>query len=260
MRLQDIALGRKDVLRLDPRILKVREGWNVRQETPELMEHIHFLEESISEHGVKEPLTVVVEGEDVYVENGHCRLRAVMNLISRGLEIESIPAWPEDKLANAGDQILMQITRNGGLPLTPSEKGEVFRRLVNYGWSEGSIAEKAGTTPATVARLLALSSAPESLKKMVREKKVSPTTVAKQIQREGPDKAAQTIQEASEGVKKVKPSSLSSKPPTPLQHDSRYGIMKDFLIKAADAALSSRVELDEVMDEIIEWLEAEGMR
>jgi hypothetical protein len=33
-----------------------------------------------------------------------------------------------------------------------------------------------------------------------------------------------------------------------------------FELLTADAALSSRVELDEVMDEIIEWLEAEGMR
>ena len=56
--IQGLALGRKDILRLDPHDLHVRPGWNCRDVNfnPNDPEDL-ALAESIASVGVKQPLT-----------------------------------------------------------------------------------------------------------------------------------------------------------------------------------------------------------
>jgi ParB-like chromosome segregation protein Spo0J len=246
---------------LDPRVLKTRPLWNVRIPTPALEEANVELKASIKANGVLEPLTVVVEGEDVIITNGHRRHAMVMELIAEGVEIVGVPARTEDKRANEEDQVLSMITRNSGLPLTPLEKGDVFRRLECYGWSEDRIAERAGTTVATVKRLLALSSAPRDLRGMVETGRVSATMAAKTIKEEGPDKAAKKLRKAAEETEgRVMPKNVKPLKKAPVVETEEEMRPIDLLNEVVDAAYHSQADLDAKVDEVKAWLEENGHR
>ena len=79
MAIKDVASGRSDLYRLDPKIIQIKEGWNSREATdPQNSNHIAELAASIREVGVKKPLVCYMENDIVYVTDGHCRLQAVM--------------------------------------------------------------------------------------------------------------------------------------------------------------------------------------
>lgn len=117
MALKDFAEGRTDVYKIDPRKLKIKEGWNSRDfNDPANIEHVKTLAASIKEVGVKEPLKVNMEDNVPYVTNGECRYRAVMMLIEQGVEIKSVPVMGEDRFANEADRLFTQFISNSGKP------------------------------------------------------------------------------------------------------------------------------------------------
>ena len=98
MAIKDVASGRSDLYRLDPKIIQIKEGWNSREATdPANSSHIAELANSIREVGVKKPLVCYMENDIVYVTDGHCRLQAVMHLIEEGVEIKTVPVMVEDR-------------------------------------------------------------------------------------------------------------------------------------------------------------------
>ncbi len=98
MAIKDVAQGRSDLYKLDPKLIQIKEGWNSREATdPQNASHIAELAASIKEVGVKKPLVCYMENDIVYVTDGHCRLQAVMHLIEQGVEIKTVPVIVEDK-------------------------------------------------------------------------------------------------------------------------------------------------------------------
>lgn len=214
-RLKDLASGTSDLFKIDPKIIKVEPGFNVRVENDALAEHIAGLKASIKDLGVQTPLTVRLHNDEVWLVDGHCRLRAVMDLIGEGEEIETVPCIPEGKYASEADRIVALFTRNSGKPLDPVEKAEVFKRLVGFGWSEEKIAQKAGLTTKQVGNILTLGSAPQEVKEMVSAGVVSATTAVRTIQAEGGTQAAETLKEAAQtaqasGKTKVTPKTVKA--------------------------------------------------
>lgn len=178
MAIKDVAKGRSDLYRLDPKIIQIKEGWNSREATdPANASHIAELAASIKEVGVKKPLVCYMENETVYVTDGHCRLQAVMHLIEEGVEIPSVPVMVEDRFANEADRIFSQIVHNAGKPLTSLEQAKVFKRLVDLGWAQKDIALKAGISGGRVSQLLELNILPVILQKYIIEGKASATMV-----------------------------------------------------------------------------------
>lgn len=193
MSIKKIAEGRSDLYRIAPHNLKIKEGWNVRDdETLDLQE----LKDSIKELGVKQPLTVQTEGENIFVTDGHRRFAAVMELIAEGVEIKTIPVQVEDRYSNAADHIASMIVRNSGKPLTPVEQARVFKRLRDYGLSETEIAHKVGKSRQWIISMLELNAAPEELKSLVKTGKVTATLAQQVIAKEGGEKAAETLTKA----------------------------------------------------------------
>lgn len=193
MSIKKIAEGRSDLYRIAPHNLKIKEGWNVRDdETLDLQE----LKDSIKELGVKQPLTVQTEGENIFVTDGHRRFAAVMELIAEGVEIKTIPVQVEDRYSNASDHIASMIVRNSGKPLTPVEQARVFKRLRDYGLSETEIAHKVGKSRQWIISMLELNAAPEELKSLVKTGKVTATLAQQVIAKEGGEKAAETLTKA----------------------------------------------------------------
>lgn len=213
------SVGRKDLFLLDPEKIHEKEGWNVREETDELSEHIEQLALSIAEVGVQQPITVYMENNTIYLSDGHCRLAGVKLAISRGAEIKSIPCRVEERYSNDADRVLAMIVRNSGKPLTPLEKASVVKRLVAFGWSESEIAKKTGISKQYVGRLLQMEAMPEALKGMVKDGTVSASVAVETFRDQGAEKAVESITEAAgkqQGEKKKKrvtKKSLSDKKP-----------------------------------------------
>lgn len=201
--IKDIALGRSDLFRLDPRDIHVKEDWNSREDTPDLFDHIDRLARSIAHEGVKEPLTVWWEDGKAFVSDGHCRLRGTLRAIEEyGADIQSIPVKTEDRYSSEADRLFSQIIRNSGMPLTPYEQAKVFKRLLAYGWAEKDIADKAGLSTNRVGQVLSLMSAPQPVQEMVKSGEVSASLAIKQVQSAAePQEAVNNLQAAVETAK-----------------------------------------------------------
>jgi len=209
MRVQD-CLKRKDMFQADPRVLKMKDGWNARHDTVELRNANAQLKESIRANGVLEPLTVIQDADEFYVTNGHRRLTAVQELIAGGVEIATVPVRLEERGTNEADHVLSMITRNSGKPLTPLETAEVVKRLLGFGWDLSKVAFKTGFTPSHLDWLLKLLEAPEPVKAMVSQGDVSATLAAKVVKEAGAAAAPGILQTASDlakadGKTKAKP-------------------------------------------------------
>lgn len=193
MSIKKIAEGRSDLYRIAPQNLKVKEGWNVRDvESLDLED----LKVSIKELGVKQPLTVQTEGENIFVTDGHRRYFAVMELIAEGVEIKTVPVQVEDRYSNAADHIASMIVRNSGKPLTALEQARVFKRLLDYGLTETEVAAKVGKSRQWVISMLELNAAPEDLKSLVKTGKVTATLAQQTLAKEGGEKATETLTKA----------------------------------------------------------------
>lgn len=174
MALKDFAKGRTDVYKIDPKKLKIKEGWNSRDfNDPANIEHVKTLAASIREVGVKEPLKVNMEDNVPYVTNGECRYRAVMMLIEQGVEIKSVPVIGEDRFSNEADRLFTQFLSNSGKPFGPIENARLFKRLIDMGWAQKDIAGKSGMSAGRVSQLLELNTLPISIQQLIVEGKVS---------------------------------------------------------------------------------------
>ena len=201
MAIKDIANGRSDLYRVDPKLIQIKEGWNSREANdPANSTHVDELAASIREVGVKKPLVCYMENEVVYVTDGHCRLQAVMHLIEEGVEIKTVPVMVEDRHANEADRIFSQIVHNAGKPLTSLEQAKVFKRLVDLGWAQKDIASKAGITGGRVSQLLELLILPAILQKYIIEGKASANMVL-QLYKKHKQNIDETIMELNGAVK-----------------------------------------------------------
>jgi ParB/RepB/Spo0J family partition protein len=194
------GVKRTDAYQIDPRILKVKEGFNPRDLTSqENKEHIEELAISIAAVGVKQPLIISNEEDGIYVVNGHCRLGATMLAIGRGANIITIPCIPEERYASEVDKHYASQITNMGKPLSQLEQGQLYKTLINMGETESAIAKRTGKSAMHINNCLALYAAPEKVKDMVRNGEVS-ASLATEVVRNDPT-PAKTLAEGLETAK-----------------------------------------------------------
>lgn len=209
--LASVAVGRSDLFRIDPRNLKVKDGWNCRDDYGNIDE----LAASIGEVGVKEPLTVVWQNDEAWVTDGHRRLKATLQAIANGADIKSVPCKSEERHANDADRLFSQILRNSGKPFTALENAKVYQRLVGFGWTQSDIAKKAGISAARVSQVLELLTLPEPVKALVSTGQVSASLALITVKEHNGEKALAILNDAvvvaqQSGRVKAKPSDTSS--------------------------------------------------
>ena len=201
-RLKDLAERVTDLLQVDPRKVKVQEGYNVRTFDAENDDEDRFLKESIRSSGVRTPLTVRAEGESLIVVAGHRRLAACLSLIGEGVEILTVPCMPEIRGTSVADRDLDLLVSNGSKQLTPMQKAIPMKRLIGHGWTEQQISERSGLKLKEVNDLLDLLGADEQITTMVDQGTLTPSVAAKTIKTQGA-KAVEVIKEAEVEVKKA---------------------------------------------------------
>lgn len=181
--LRILSAARTDLFNLNPYLIGIKPDWNCRElADPANLDHIDSLARSISKIGVQEALTVVLEGDKVFVTDGHCRLLATFRAIEvYGAEIRSIPLRAETRGSSPADHVLRQLL--SGKQKSVLEQGKAFVKLINFGWTPTEIAAKAGNVGAVrVSQILDLMAhANAAIKAMVANGSISASTAAQAL-------------------------------------------------------------------------------
>jgi len=198
--IKEIASGRLDIFKVDPRVLQEEPGFNLRQEGPDLDEYIKELAEYIKNKGCPGVLTIHMKDGQPFVIDGHCRRRASLIAIEQGAELQSVPCKMVDRYDNDADKIAYLISTNSGRPLSPLEKASVCKRLHDLGLENKDISIKTGLSISRVGQLLDLLAAPEKVLVMVRKGEVSASMAQAEIKID-PENAANNLSIAIEKAK-----------------------------------------------------------
>jgi ParB/RepB/Spo0J family partition protein len=206
--------GKSEVFKVDPALLVIEKNWNTRDDSPELLEHIDTLAQSIAEIGVRKPIEVKLVNGELIVRDGHCRTRATMRAIEHyKADIKTVPVISVDRYANDADLILNQVISNSGKPLTVLEEARVYKKLLDMGWQQVDIGKKVGKSNGRISQILDLLTMPVAVQAQVATGAVSASLAQSVVKAsETPAQASQALQEAvavasAEG-RKVKPSDV----------------------------------------------------
>ena len=193
---------------VDPRTIKIQEGFNVRKDMGDLDE----LKNSILEVGLQQPLIVKKErgSEESYLlVDGERRLRAIQKAIKEGNDIPYI----EVLMFNGNDEDMvftMITTGTGQKQFTNLEQAEAFKRLVKFGYSVKEIAKKVGKSVPHIYNLLKVADAPKVVKNYIEDGTLT-TGVYTQIAREAKTREEQ-IDMVEKAIEDAKGESTSDKP------------------------------------------------
>jgi ParB/RepB/Spo0J family partition protein len=222
-RLRDLKTGSRDMFSVPPSMICVEEDHNPRNyNLTENRAHLDELKRSIAQIGVQIPLLVRFdvpnpgEKKTAILVDGECRLRAVLELISEGLEIRSVPVIQVEGKSQT-ERLLIAITANTGKPLSKWELGEAFRKLIRFGWSEDAVSTKTGYTSRFVAEAVELADAPDEVKELLSAQAVTPSLALATLRTNGSEATAilkQRVEVAkTQGLKTAK----RDKAPTPVK-------------------------------------------
>ena len=209
-RLNDMAHGKLEAPKLDPRQVVVRENFNYRDMASEAVKkHIAWLKQSIRDRGVEQPIRVEFVAGTVYLVDGQCRLEALKQLWDEGVEVY-VPS-----IAVKGDEaevLAKSMIANGSLAPTKLEFGQAAVRLLAYGWSKEKVSQY---TPPHIAanpvrarryveEAVELHQAPLGVKSAIRDGvdgvEISPALALK-VTRENRMMASEIVQEAAKEAK-----------------------------------------------------------
>ena len=186
-RLRDLKTSARDQLMIDPRIIIIDDGHNPRDyNLPENHAHLDALKRSIRENGTLVPLLVRFDParKAAVLVDGESRLRANLELIAEGVEIETVPTV-QVAGGNESDRLLIAITANTGKPLSKWELGNAFQRLYRFGWDEPKIATKTGYVERFIREAMELADAPDEIKQLLSSQAVTPSLALAELRANG---------------------------------------------------------------------------
>lgn len=198
------------VYNMDPRKIKVREGWNFRDfNDSENAAHIEALYQSIREVGVKEPLTVSYEKGNAWLDDGECRYRAAMLVIERDKIEIKVPVKSEERYASEEDRLINQRIRNSGKPFSVFEDAAFFKKLLSLGMKQDTIAKKCNVSAARVSQILEYNTVGKVGREMVANGQASASMVMQVTKQEGTEAEKALLNglkaATKEGRTKIKP-------------------------------------------------------
>jgi hypothetical protein len=166
--------------------ISVEDGFNVRFDYGDM----EGLEQSILDNGLIEAISVRQESGTTFLTNGHRRLRAVTNLLSKGHKTDSngkpldvLLCTIEPKSLSRQEILAGQILHNDGKPYSQLEEGLVMHKMREEAEAAGrkltnrEIAAMTGRREAEVSNRLILANTDPKIQKMLRKGQVSENTV-----------------------------------------------------------------------------------
>ena len=188
---------------IDPRVVKVQEGFNARPIDPEHVAYLKRLKKSGVDTG--EYTVQMIDGE-IFLRDGHHRHAADMELIAEGVEILRVKA--KEFKGDEKAAIFYMLGTQSGKGYTPLQVGEQYIKLVNlFGMSYDEIAEQRGMSAQHVKDAIRLTEQPVELKTAIQQGTITSSTALKLVKKVGSTEAVKTIKQAAAqpGVKVGRP-------------------------------------------------------
>ncbi len=182
---------RSDLYKVDPRLIEVQKGFNVRQDFS-----VDDIIDSIKRDGVIQPMTVIPfkdsEGVEKYrLIDGERRYRAAMRAIEEGATIARVPVMFLSKSKTEEELLIEQVTRNEGKRFNEYEYGIMFERFrTNFGYTVAEIADKFCKQASYISQCLQLLTCNQEIQQALKENKVS-ASVVREVTRSTDDETKQ---------------------------------------------------------------------
>lgn len=168
------GISRTDSFRIDPNLIELEKGFNLREENDELKAHIDRLYHAMKAGASVPAVDVQIVDGVPKARDGHCRIRAAKRLRKEEpdftLECRQLRGNDVDALFH------MMGTGTGGKALSPLEAGKGYLRAIKMGIKPAEIAARLGVSVVTVSNGLTLAEAPAEVQQMIAAGEVSATT------------------------------------------------------------------------------------
>lgn len=188
------------LLEVSPHLLVQQDGWNVRDYNSErIATHIKKLTNQwIEAPQMIPPLTVVFdrESEQLFVRDGHCRLRGALAAIEGGLDLKSIKCMLFD--GSSVEQDLILITSQEGAKLDFVEVAIIYKRLLDFGFSTQKIAGLVSKTRQHVEQVLKIAACGAEIQTLIKNENINYVQALNLISRVGEEEAVDVIKRVIE--------------------------------------------------------------
>ncbi|SDJ08825.1 hypothetical protein [Pseudomonas abietaniphila] len=190
-----------DLWNVDPRVIKVIPGYNIRERNSKYFAAVEKYKRSMMDVGFKKDsaLSVIVVAEEdgsqsIYLKRGHQRLEAVIGAIDEGAPISTVPCIIDSDNISEEDMTTDLVTSNNGTPLDPYPLAVACKRMTRfYPENHSAIAKKLGLWPNQVSDYLLLINGPIEICNYVRQEVVT-FTLAIELMKEHGAKALEVIE------------------------------------------------------------------
>lgn len=190
--------------KVDPKVVEFEEGFNLREEGPELDAHLEAMYAAMKAGAYFPPIDVIVVDSRIVARDGHCRTRVAKRLVEEGtpvlLEARQVRG-------NEAEQVFHMLGSAQGKAFTPLEQGRGFFRLIRYGMTVTQIAERTGMHRTTIDTGLLLAEAPVEVQRMISSGKIATQVAVDALKKHGSKAAdhlgAVVARASAAGVTKV---------------------------------------------------------
>ena len=178
----DHGIGKLTIFKADPNVVQFEDGWNGRDEGPDLIEYRQRLKAAMKAGAFIPPIDVqVVDGVPI-VRDGHSRTLMARELVAEG---HPYSLQCREIRGNDAEMRYHMLGSAAGRPLSPLEQGRQFLLLTRMGETVAAIAARLGQHRSTIENGLKLAEMPSAVQKMVGEGKVASHTALKPVKEHG---------------------------------------------------------------------------
>lgn len=198
----------RDLWQVPLDMIRIMPEFNVRIRDEAYLAHLQTITASIKASGFwqHKPLDGYVANEGgqnvILLTGGHTRYEATLLANQDGAEIFTLPVVVSPPGTSREDLIVALVKGNEGKPLTPFEVAIVAKRLVNYGWSVSTIADRLQLSTTYVEGLLMLLGAPQEVREMVQSGQLAATTAIQSLRKHG----SEVVAKLQEGLSRAQAS------------------------------------------------------
>lgn len=207
------GIAKQTSFRVDPRLIEIDPGFN----RPINRENVDQFKSSIRSGAIIPDIFVRVDNGRIIMVDGEHRHIAVMELISEGMEIDSMSAT--QFRGGDDDRIAHLITSSQGQGLSPLDAGIQYKKLRDaHAWPVKKISERTGKSVGTISQAIELAESNADVKKAVRSGEISSTQARKVVRKHG-DNAGKVIADSLQtarlsGKSKVTEKNIEGATPT----------------------------------------------
>ena len=196
------GVAKLTIFTVDPDVVQFEDGWNGRDESPDLIEYRQRLKAAMKAGAFVPPIDVqMVDGTPV-VRDGHSR-----TLMARELKAEGMPYTLQARQIRGNDAEMRyhMLGSAPGRPLSPLEQGRQYMLLTRLGETVAQIAARLGQSRSTIENGLQLAEMPSAVQQMVGAGEVASHTALKTVKAHGkaaPEVLAAAVKTAKASGKK----------------------------------------------------------